>query len=137
MCILLEKQITWCLYLSSFFFFSFFLQPGIEAGDVIIVLQQKEHEVFTRKDTDLVMEYNISLTEALCGFQFVIKHLDGRDLVINSQPGEVICPGISSVLFSTWLERFKSYRELLNFTCPSVLPCSLRLLTHPTLFGLP
>ncbi|CAL1528068.1 unnamed protein product [Lymnaea stagnalis] len=67
-------------------------QPGMEAGDVIIVLQQKEHDVFTRKDADLVMEHNISLTEALCGFKFIVKHLDGRELVIQNQPGEVIIP---------------------------------------------
>ncbi|RUS78151.1 hypothetical protein EGW08_014080 [Elysia chlorotica] len=83
-------------------------QPGVEAGDVIIVLQQKEHEVFTRKDTDLVMEYNISLTEALCGFQFVIKHLDGRDLVIHSQPGEVISPGKLKMVAEEGMPRYRN-----------------------------
>ncbi|BFZ12603.1 hypothetical protein BsWGS_15642 [Bradybaena similaris] len=68
-------------------------QPGVEPGDVIIILQQKEHELFTRKDSDLIMQRSISLTEALCGFHFVIKHLDGRDLVIRNQPGEIISPG--------------------------------------------
>lgn len=65
----------------------------MEPGDVIIVLQQKEHEVFTRKDADLVMEHDISLTEALCGCQFIVKHLDDRDLIIQNKPGEVIVPG--------------------------------------------
>jgi len=68
-------------------------QPGMEAGDVIIVLQLKEHDTFTRNGSDLSCTYNLGLTEALCGFQFVIKHLDGRDLVIKSPPGEVIEPG--------------------------------------------
>ena len=74
--------------------FLFCFQPGIEPGDVIIVLQQKEHETYTRKGEDLFMEHTISLTEALCGFKMVLKHLDGRDLVIHSTPGEVIEPGI-------------------------------------------
>ena len=29
----------------------------------------------------------ISLTEALCGFKFVIDQLDGRKLVMASEPG--------------------------------------------------
>ncbi|KAK3086550.1 hypothetical protein FSP39_020099 [Pinctada imbricata] len=67
--------------------------PDVEPGDVIIILQQKEHELFTREGNDLYCSYNLSLTEALCGFQFTIKHLDGRDLLIKSPPGVVIHPG--------------------------------------------
>jgi DnaJ family protein A protein 2 len=68
-------------------------QPNVEAGDVVIVLQQKPHEEFERHGIDLYMAKTISLTEALCGFTIVQKHLDGRQLVIKSVPGEVIIPG--------------------------------------------
>jgi DnaJ family protein A protein 2 len=67
--------------------------PGMEPGDVIIVLQEKEHETFQRHGDDLICTYNLGLTEALCGFEFTVKHLDGRDLVIKSPPGQVIKPG--------------------------------------------
>lgn len=67
-------------------------EPGVETGDVIIVLQQREHELFQRQGDDLVIIKKISLCEALCGFQFVIKHLDGTDLVIESPPGDVLEP---------------------------------------------
>ena len=60
---------------------------------MILVLQQKEHETFTRRGTDLFMDKTISLTEALCGFQLVIKHLDSRDLVAKYPPGQVVEPG--------------------------------------------
>ncbi|MQL41634.1 hypothetical protein EI012_27395, partial [Escherichia coli] len=53
----------------------------------------REHQRFTRKQDDLYIEHNLTLTEALCGFQFVLTHLDGRQLVIKSNPGEVIKPG--------------------------------------------
>nr|KAG5712990.1 hypothetical protein BaRGS_021784 [Batillaria attramentaria] len=68
--------------------------PDMEPGDVIIILQQKEHEMFTRNGNDLYLTHTIGLVEALCGFQFVIKHLDGRDLVIANPPGEVVHPGM-------------------------------------------
>ena len=70
------------------------LQPGIEPGDVIIVLQQKENETFQRRGNDLFVTHSIGITEALCGFQFTMKHLDGRDLIITSEPGKVIEPGM-------------------------------------------
>lgn len=68
--------------------------PGVEAGDVIIIIQQKPHDKFERKGHDLVMHHEVTLTEALCGFTLVLAHLDGRQLVIKSKPGEVIVPGV-------------------------------------------
>lgn len=35
----------------------------------------------------------ISLNDALCGCQFVVKHLDGRELVVTSRPGDILEPG--------------------------------------------
>lgn len=65
-------------------------EPGVEPGDIIIVLDEKEHQVFQRRKMDLIMLMEISLTEALCGFQKTIEMLDKRILVINSYPGEVV-----------------------------------------------
>ena len=84
-------------------------QPGVEAGDVIIVLQQKEHEMFQRKGDDLYCTYNLGLTEALCGFEFTLKQLDGRDLVIKNPPGNVIQPGNNISTTSTCLLGEKRY----------------------------
>ncbi len=58
-----------------------------------MVLQQSEHEVFTRNHDDLFMEHTINITEALCGFKMVIKQLDGRSLVLSHPAGEVLAPG--------------------------------------------
>lgn len=38
------------------------------------------------------MNKDIELVEALCGFKFVIEHLDKRKLLIESKPNEVIKP---------------------------------------------
>lgn len=69
------------------------LQPDTVTGDIVFVLQQKEHPKFKRKGDDLFVEHTLSLTEALCGFQFILTHLDGRQLLIKSNPGEVVKPG--------------------------------------------
>lgn len=60
----------------------------------MIVLQQKEHELFRRSGEDLYCAHSITLTESLCGFQFVLKHLDGRDIIIKHPPGQVVEPGM-------------------------------------------
>lgn len=64
-------------------------EPGLEPGDVIIVLDQKDHPVFQRQDHNLIMKMNIKLVEALCGFKKTIQTLDNRMLIITSHPGEI------------------------------------------------
>lgn len=68
--------------------------PGIEPGDIIIILDEKEHDVFKRNGTDLRMTMNIELADALCGFTKIVKTLDKetRYIKIVSAPGEVIRP---------------------------------------------
>jgi len=68
-------------------------EPGLQPGDIIVVLDEKEHGTFKRDKTDLHVKMQITLTEALCGFHKVIKTLDNRQLVITALPGEVIKPG--------------------------------------------
>ncbi|KAG8097673.1 hypothetical protein GUJ93_ZPchr0013g34713 [Zizania palustris] len=66
--------------------------PDTVTGDIVFVLQQKDHAKFKRKGDDLFYEHTLSLTEALCGFQFALTHLDNRQLLIKSNPGEVVKP---------------------------------------------
>lgn len=63
--------------------------PGIEPGDVVVVLDCKDHPKFTRKGNHLFVKKRISLLEALTGFKFNLRHLDGRVLSIESNPGTV------------------------------------------------
>lgn len=65
-------------------------EPGLEPGDVIIVLDQKDHPLFQRKDEDLIMKMDIKLSEALCGFKKTIQTLDDRTLVISALPGNLL-----------------------------------------------
>lgn len=68
-------------------------EPGLQPGDVVLVVQQKEHDVFQRAHADLVFEKKLTLAEALCGTSFLIKQLDGRLLKVTTAPGQVIKPG--------------------------------------------
>ncbi|CAL5390840.1 unnamed protein product [Camellia sinensis] len=64
--------------------------PDMITGDIVFVLQQEVHPKFKRKGDDIFVEHPLTLTEAFCGFQFIITHLDNRQLLIKSQPGEVV-----------------------------------------------
>ncbi|CAF1031060.1 unnamed protein product [Adineta steineri] len=66
--------------------------PNMEAGDVIIVLQQEPHATFERSGDSLVMKHKINLIESLCGFQLVITHLDGRKIILKHPPNDPIAP---------------------------------------------
>jgi len=68
-------------------------QPGIPPGDIIIVLEEKEHPVFKRRGNDLLMTMEITLVEALCGFQKIVTHLDERQILVKALPGQVIKDG--------------------------------------------
>ncbi|CAO3650338.1 unnamed protein product [Cunninghamella echinulata] len=68
-------------------------EPGMEPGDVNLILNQKEHAVFERKGADLLCHVTISLQEALCGFDKVlVTHLDGRGIQVKHPKGKIIQP---------------------------------------------
>lgn len=107
--------------------------PGVEPGDMIIVLDEKEHEIFKRSGNNLIMRMHLELVEALCGFQKVIKTLDDRDLVITSLPGEVIKSGDVKFVQNEGMPQYKNPFEkgrliiqfLVNFPTsidPAIIP---------------
>jgi len=67
--------------------------PGIEPGDIIFVLKQKEHAHFKRNGADLFIEHKVTLMDALGGTTFTVTHLDDRVLVVKTEEGDVIKPG--------------------------------------------
>ncbi|GAA5985461.1 hypothetical protein JCM11641_007075 [Rhodosporidiobolus odoratus] len=72
--------------------------PGVEPGDVVIVIEEKPHDLFKRKGDDLFAEVEIDLLTALAGGAFTIPHLDDRALLVKIQPGEVIKPGVVKLI---------------------------------------
>jgi len=70
--------------------------PKMECGDINFIIKEKDHGLFKRKGADLLAVKEVSLNQALCGFTWRVKHLDGRVLVIKSRPGEIIKPEMNT-----------------------------------------
>ncbi|KAF8643731.1 hypothetical protein HU200_066797 [Digitaria exilis] len=70
--------------------------PNMRPADIVFIIDEKPHDVFTRDGNDLVMTEKISLVEALTGYTSHITTLDGRNLsfTINS----IIHPSYEEVI---------------------------------------
>ena len=101
--------------------------PGVQAGDVIIEITIKKHKKFVRKGADLLYNADITLLEALTGFEMVITHLDGREILVRTKPGAIIKPGVLKTVHECGMPFFESpYRFgnlYINFNI--VFPSSL------------
>jgi DnaJ family protein A protein 2 len=82
--------------------------PGTVPGDIIFVVQEKEHATFKRKGPDLFLEKSISLAEALCGFQMTVTHLDKRPLVISTNEGDIIKPNSFKAVYDEGMPTYQS-----------------------------
>ena len=60
-------------------------------SDLIFDISVTKHNLFERVKDNLYMKKTIELTEALCGTQFIVKHLDNRKLLVTLK--NVIHPG--------------------------------------------
>lgn len=67
--------------------------PGTIPGDVIIVVEEKPHELFQRKGDNLFCEVTVDLLTALGGGEFSVLHLDERAIHVTIKPGEVVKDG--------------------------------------------
>ncbi|GFQ01267.1 Dnaj homolog subfamily b member 4 [Phtheirospermum japonicum] len=72
-------------------------QPNVIPSDLVFIVDEKPHSVFTRDGNDLVATQRISLAEALTGYTVQLTTLDGRKLsvpIVNN----VIHPGYEEVV---------------------------------------
>jgi len=83
-------------------------EPGLEPGDIVIVLDEKEHGTFRRNGVDLILKMEIELVEALCGCQKTIETLDKRSLVLTVLPGEVIKEGDIKAVMGEGMPQYRN-----------------------------
>lgn len=69
-------------------------QPNGEAQDLVFVVEEKPHPVFTREGDDLICYLKIPLVEALTADQVkrTVEQLDGRKLQVTA-PSGILKPG--------------------------------------------
>ncbi|KAG5187405.1 hypothetical protein JKP88DRAFT_161892 [Tribonema minus] len=72
--------------------------PGKSPGNVVFVVQTKEHPVYKRHGQNLIMRKTLSITESLCGFEFSVPHINGANVWVRSAAGEVTKPNTIKVL---------------------------------------
>jgi DnaJ family protein A protein 2 len=74
-------------------------------GDVKIFVKITNETEFKRNGLDLILEKNITLKEALCGFTFEIKYLNGKSYTLNNNKGNIIPPEYKKIYPNMGLTR--------------------------------
>jgi DnaJ family protein A protein 2 len=101
--------------------------PGVITGDVVIVIDEKPHEVFRREGNDLFTDIEIDLLTALAGGSFSIMHLDDHALRVKVHPGEITKNGHLKVVHGQGMpsQRHHEMGDLyvrINVRFPEALP---------------
>ena len=74
-------------------------------GDVKIFIKINNNTEFERIGLDLLIKRTISLKEALCGFQFELKYINGKSYTLNNNSGNIITPDYKKVIPNMGLTR--------------------------------
>ncbi|CAD5209174.1 unnamed protein product [Bursaphelenchus okinawaensis] len=82
-------------------------EKGKEPGNVVIVLDEQNHPVYTRDGDNLLLSMQLNITESLCGTQRKMKTLDGRQIMFTTLPGEVINHGDTRSVHGEGMPRHK------------------------------
>jgi len=67
--------------------------PGIIPGDVHVEIKMTPHKLFKRNGAHLFYNKEITLVQALTGFEFTMETLDKRTLIVQSEPDVLYAPG--------------------------------------------
>ena len=62
-----------------------------EAGDIVLIIRENDSSDFKRKGEHLIINRDVKLCDALCGYSFNLKHIDDTELLIQSD--NIIKPG--------------------------------------------
>jgi DnaJ family protein B protein 4 len=74
-------------------------------GDVKIVITIQNTTIFKRDGLNLTIDKEISFKDSLCGFDFIIPHISGKQLRFNNEAGSIIKDGLVKVIQGFGMER--------------------------------
>lgn len=74
-------------------------------GDVKLFIKIENTTDLVRNGLDLLYTKSISLKEALCGFTFELKYINGKTYTINNSTGNIIQPAYKKVIPDMGLTR--------------------------------
>ena len=74
-------------------------------GDVKLFIKVENNTEFERQGLDLLINKTISLKEALCGFSFELKYVNGKTYTLNNTLGNIIPPNYKKVIMNMGLTR--------------------------------
>jgi len=74
-------------------------------GDVKIFIKISNDTEFIRNGLDLILNKTITLKEALCGFSFDMKYIDGREFKLNNGNGNIIHNNYNKVIQHMGMKR--------------------------------
>jgi DnaJ-class molecular chaperone len=76
-----------------------------QKGDVKVFIKINNDTNFKRVGLDLILEKNVTLKEALCGFSFEIKYINGKSYTLNNNKGNIIPPEYKKIYPNMGLTR--------------------------------
>lgn len=74
-------------------------------GDVKLFIKVENNTGFERRGLDLLINKTISLKEALCGFSFELKYINGKTYTLNNNSGNIIHPNYTKIIPTMGLTR--------------------------------
>lgn len=74
-------------------------------GDIKINILVQNNTAFKRSGLDLILDKTITLKEALCGFTFDIKYLNGKSYTLNNNKGNIVPPEYKKIYPEMGLKR--------------------------------
>jgi len=74
-------------------------------GDIKLFIKIHNDTQFKRSGLELILEKTITLKEALCGFSFEIKYIDGKSYTLNNNSGNIIPPEYRKIIPKMGLTR--------------------------------
>ncbi|KNH06302.1 chaperone protein DnaJ [Perkinsela sp. CCAP 1560/4] len=67
--------------------------PDATPGDLHVQIQVRNHPLYQRKGFDFITKRQISLAHALTGGEIPLTHVDGREIVIQTTPRDILNSG--------------------------------------------